>query len=85
MGPNPAGFGLLEGKSEGVEGFRRTQPDETVRPLLDIDSEMVGIGFAKPAVDAVGRDYQVPISPGGKVRLALMIVMDGDPQFASTI
>src|SRR5687767_2214607 len=85
VGPDPAGVGLLERKGEGVEGLGRAEPDEAVGSFLDVDPEMLGMGLAKAAVDAVGRDDQIPIGPTLKARIALGLVMDLDPKFEGTI
>ncbi len=83
MGPDPARLGLFESEGEGIKRLRRSKPDEAVGSFLYVDPEIFGVGFAEPAVDAVGGDHQVPLAPVVKARIAFRLIMDFDAQLAS--
>ena len=85
MGPDPARLGLLEREGESVERLGRAEPYETVGSFLDVDPEMVSIGFPKPAVDPVRGDDEIPAAPGFEPRVALRFIMDVDPELAGAL
>jgi hypothetical protein len=50
---------FLEPEGEGIERARRSHPDKAVWPQVGLWLEMICVGFADAAVDAVGRNDQI--------------------------
>src|SRR2546428_12941204 len=57
--PPEALLALLEDEGEGREREGRAQPDEPVRPRVDLRPEVLGVARADGAVDAVGGQDEV--------------------------
>ena len=68
--PDPPGFGLLEGKGEGLEQLWRAEPDEAVDAFVDVDAKRAA-RIAGAAVRPVGGDDQIPLGLIAGVVLAL--------------
>ena len=83
MRPDPPRLGLLEGKGERLEQFRRAEPDEAVGALVDVDPERLGARIADPAVGAVGGDDEVPRVVVAGIILA--IEADHDAELARAV
>ncbi len=55
---------MLVGREMEIECRRRSraaEPDEVVAPVLERRPEMLLVGLAHEAVDAVGRDHEIGI------------------------
>lgn len=78
VAPDPAVLGLLEGEAEGVEHLGGAEPDVLVAAARDRAAEVVGVGLAERAVDAVRGDDQVRVGQFGCVG-AGDVVLELDP------
>src|SRR5439155_13070671 len=83
--PDPAMLGLLEGEGEGVEHFRRAEPDETVVADVDVDPERVRLCIAEARVDAVAGDDQIVVAPLGVGGIAFSVELQGDAELTRAV
>ena len=69
----------LEVEREGGEGARRAEPHESVRALIHARLEVIGIGRADDAVEAIGGDDEIGVGVGPGID-HLRADLEADPQ-----